>query len=67
MVSEHSLISLKIGYCPWLKQMTGHARDGTSRVSFETITQTSNSLLASNIAESHTLQITQHKLNGSNY
>ncbi|RVX23159.1 hypothetical protein CK203_000121 [Vitis vinifera] len=47
--------------------MTGHARDGTSEVSSETITQPSNSVYASNIAESHTLQITQHKLNGTNY
>ena len=47
--------------------MIGHAHDGTSGVSFETITQPSNSVPASNIAESHTLQITQHKLNGSNY
>ena len=47
--------------------MTGHAHDGTSRVSSETIAQPSNSVSTSNIVESHTLQITQHKLNGTNY
>ena len=47
--------------------MTGHACDGTSEVSSETITQPSNFVSPSNIAESHTLQITQHKLNGTNY
>ena len=47
--------------------MTGHACDGTSEVSSETITQPSNFVSPSNIDESHTLQITQHKLNGTNY